>query len=123
MTNTLFRSAVAHPEGFRDVDPILLSRHLRDGRIVDVREPHEFDGGLGHIPGAELVPLGTLGKTAKLWEPDAAIVLVCRSGGRSAAAARLLVRLGFSTVMNLRGGMLAWNETGLPVEHGDARAS
>jgi rhodanese-related sulfurtransferase len=84
-------------------------------RVIDVREPGEFVGELGHIPGAELVPLGNLAKAAQSWDRNDEIVVVCRSGARSANAAVTLTRLGFSRVRDLRGGMLAYNAARLPV--------
>jgi rhodanese-related sulfurtransferase len=84
-------------------------------RVVDVREPGEFVGELGHIPGAELVPLGSLARAAHGWDRNDEILVVCRSGGRSASAAATLTRLGFSRVGDLRGGMLAYNAARLPV--------
>lgn len=116
MTHALFRNSATHEGGFRDADPLLLHAHLGEVRIVDVREPHEFTGELGHVPGAELVPLALVPLKAPEWDRDKEIVLVCRSGGRSGSAARQLVGLGFTRVINLRGGMLAYNEAKLPVE-------
>lgn len=84
-------------------------------RLVDVREPHEWNGELGHIEGAELVPLATLEQAAKAWEPRAEVVMVCRSGGRSGRATAQLAAMGFSDVFNMVGGMLAWNDAKLPV--------
>lgn len=84
-------------------------RELDDLRVVDVRGHDEFDGELGHIPGAELVPLGGLDPALRRWDPGAPVLVVCRSGNRSARASRLLVAAGFERVYNLRGGMLAWN--------------
>lgn len=89
---------------------------LQKLRIVDVREPSEFIGALGHIPGAELVPLGTLPDAAKGWDRGASLLLVCRSGARSSRAAEALAQLGFGKLKNLRGGMLAYNAAGLPTE-------
>ena len=123
MTDALFRNSTAHADGFRDVDPTLLHAHLGDAPIIDVRELHEFRGELGHIPVARLVPLETLAVAAGSWDRDKALVLVCRSGGRSAQAARQLVQLGFTRVMNTRGGMVAYSEAGLPVERGSADES
>jgi sulfur dioxygenase len=80
---------------------------LRGARIVDVREKAEFEGELGHLPGAELVPLATLPGAARDWARDAEIVVVCRSGKRSLEGARRLLDLGFSRVCSLRGGMMA----------------
>lgn len=121
MTHALFRNAAAHADGFRDIDPLLLDAHRGETRIIDVREAHEYSGDLGHIPGAELVPLATVPVKARGWEPDTEIVVVCRSGGRSGAAARQLVQMGFTRVMNLRGGMLAYDAARLPVDRGEAR--
>jgi rhodanese-related sulfurtransferase len=82
-------------------------------RLVDVREPAEFVGELGHVPHAELVPLSSLPRVAESWDRGALVVVICRSGGRSAAAARTLEQMGFRAVMNLDGGMLAVNAAGL----------
>jgi rhodanese-related sulfurtransferase len=117
MTHPLYRNSAAHADGFRDVDPQVLHAHLGEIAIVDVREPHEFTGELGHIPGATLVPLATVDSAMKAWDREKDVVVVCRSGGRSARASRLLVELGFKRVMNLRGGMLAYNAALLPVVH------
>ena len=84
-------------------------------RIIDVRERDEFVGDLGHIAGAELVPLGTVASVARAWPRDTPIVVVCRSGGRSARAAGELVAMGFTAVHNMLGGMLRWRQEGRPV--------
>jgi rhodanese-related sulfurtransferase len=83
-------------------------------RIIDVREPDEFTGELGHIPGAELVPLATVLERAHEWSRDDELLVVCRSGGRSSRAAEALVRAGFRHVINLVGGMIAYRAAGLP---------
>jgi rhodanese-related sulfurtransferase len=85
-------------------------------RRIDVREPAEFDGILGRMPGSELVPLATLLDAAAPWPRDVPLLLICRSGARSMKAARLLAERGFTALYNLEGGMLAVNEAGLPVE-------
>jgi glyoxylase-like metal-dependent hydrolase (beta-lactamase superfamily II)/rhodanese-related sulfurtransferase len=86
--------------------------------LIDVREPDEYHGPLGHVPGATLMPLGTLAASASSIPRDRPIVAVCRSGGRSGKAALQLAALGFPRVASLRGGMLAWSESKLPVEYG-----
>ncbi len=116
MTHALFRNSAAHSDGFRDVDPQTLAAHRGEARLVDVREPHEWTGELGHIAGAQLVPLATVTTVARAWHHDDEIVLVCRSGGRSAQAARQLVARGFKRVINQRGGMIAHTAVGLPIE-------
>lgn len=92
-----------------------VAEHLHAARLLDVREPGEFNGELGHLPGAELLPLGQL--RARLGElpKDQPIVTVCRSGGRSAQAALILEGAGFSRVANLDGGMIRWHGLGLPL--------
>ena len=86
--------------------------------LVDVREPEEFVGELGHIEGALLVPLDALeSRLPKLaGYVDREIVVVCRAGARSASAAAILQRAGFSNVSNLEGGMLAWARASMPVQ-------
>ena len=116
----LFESARALPDGTREITPkeLAAAPASRRRRIVDVREEHEFHGELGRVAGSKLVPLSTVTREAMGWEHLDEIVLVCRSGGRSGFAARELKALGFPRVVNLVGGMLAWNEAKLPVEKG-----
>ena len=83
-------------------------------KLIDVREPHEYTGELGHIPEAELVPLATVPTAATAWDKNAPIVCICRSGARSGRAAEALVAQGFADVTNMTGGMIAWNAEGLP---------
>ncbi len=106
----------APAEPFADVDPDFVASRKDEVSLVDVREPQEFTGELGHVPGAQLVPLAALMNEAAAWDPDREIVLVCRSGARSARAASELARRGFRHLYNLRGGMIAWNQARLPVE-------
>jgi len=101
--------------GFRDLGPWGAAIHKTDLRVVDVREVPEFDGPLGHIDGAELVPLGTVSKAAAGWGRDERLLVVCRSGGRSSRAAAQLTAMGFGKVYNLSGGMMDWNKAALPV--------
>jgi len=109
-------SEAPEAQPFVDVDPAFVTAHRGGIALVDVREPDEFTGELGHVPGAELVPLAILPNAAASWDPEREVVLVCRSGGRSARAAMALAGRGFRHLYNLRGGMLAWNHARLPVE-------
>jgi glyoxylase-like metal-dependent hydrolase (beta-lactamase superfamily II)/rhodanese-related sulfurtransferase len=88
--------------------------------IVDVREPEEYTGELGHISGSILVPLKDLSSRAEELGKykDRQVIAVCRAGVRSTTAAAILTALGFEQVSNLKGGMLDWNNAGLPVERG-----
>jgi len=106
--------------GVPELSPAAAAELGTKALIVDVREPDEFSGELGHVPGAELVPLGTLSSGALFWPQNRPLVAVCRSGGRSAKAALQLAQLGFSRVASVRGGMLAWREQKLPLEYGSS---
>lgn len=98
-----------------DLDPADAAKR-GDLQLIDVREPHEFTGELGHVPGARLVPLGMLPAVVGDLDRERATLVVCRSGARSSRAIGELAKQGFRHLYNLRGGMLAWNEAHLPVE-------
>ncbi len=82
--------------------------------IVDVREVDEYKA--GHIPGALLIPLSELEQRVKDVPRDTQVILVCRSGNRSAQAYAYLRQQGFANVHNMLGGMRAWTAAGYPVE-------
>ena len=76
--------------------------------ILDVREQSEFDA--GHIPGAELLPVGTITKdtaAAVIPEPDSVVLVYCRSGNRSKTASSALAELGYCNVYEF-GGINTW---------------
>jgi glyoxylase-like metal-dependent hydrolase (beta-lactamase superfamily II)/rhodanese-related sulfurtransferase len=104
-----------------EVDAPTVSERVKSARaplLLDVREPEEFVGDLGHIEGAILVPMDALAaRLPKLaGYADREVVVVCRSGVRSASVTAILERAGFRQVANLEGGMLAWTRAGLPVQ-------
>jgi sulfur dioxygenase len=94
-----------------------------DPILLDVREPEEFVGELGHIAGASLIRLQHLSDRSKELEQfkHSEIVAICRAGVRSTTAAAMLTGLGFEQVSNLRGGMLDWVDANFPVEHGSLK--
>jgi uncharacterized membrane protein YdjX (TVP38/TMEM64 family)/rhodanese-related sulfurtransferase len=108
----------------RWIDASALADRLRDGgiTIVDVRGTDEFTGPLGHIEAALNIPLGEL--PGRLTEISAfrarPVILVCRTDKRSASAAAVLGKAGFSDVSVLRGGMEQWNRDGRPIENSQA---
>jgi len=102
--------------GIWEVQPGWIEENLGAAQIVDVREPAEFDGPLGRLHGARLIPLGTLADRAGELSRDRPIVAVCRSGARSAQATVILRKAGFEQVANLAGGMLRWRAQQLAVE-------
>lgn len=99
-----------------------MTQHPEDVRVLDVRGAAEFSGELGHIAGASNIAVEDLSRHATKLESARArsIALVCRTDKRSAQAARLLRQAGFEHLAVLRGGMVAWNQAGLPVEKGRA---
>ncbi|RJF97004.1 MBL fold metallo-hydrolase [Noviherbaspirillum cavernae] len=106
--------------GIYEIQPDAFEENAATIQLVDVREPSEFDGPLGHIASATLVPLGQLGTSIDRLDRTRPVVTVCRSGARSAQATVLLQRAGFAQVANLAGGMLRWRAEGHPVVGGKA---
>ncbi|MBI3678664.1 MAG: MBL fold metallo-hydrolase [Proteobacteria bacterium] len=104
--------------GVWEIQPHWLEEHRAGLQIVDVREAAEFNGPLGHIHGAKLIPLGNLAQRAAELSSDKPTVAVCRAGGRSAQATTILQQVGFKRVANLAGGMLRWRAEGNAVEGG-----
>lgn len=92
---------------------------LRDAGafMLDVREPDEWAA--GHIPEATLVPLGQLKSRLDEVPKDAKVVVVCRSGNRSATGRDILLDAGHPVVTSMAGGMNEWMAAGLPIETGE----
>lgn len=94
--------------GIPQITPREVEERLELGTVpcvLDVREPAEYAD--GHIPGSRHIPLGSLPARCAELSKDQEIVVVCRSGGRSSAAAQQLLEAGFKAI-NMTGGMLAW---------------
>ena len=75
--------------------------------LLDVRQPGEYDA--EHLPGAKLIPLPELGARLAELDADKPTVVYCAIGGRSRVAAQVLAAKGFKEVLNLSGGIKAWN--------------
>src|SRR6184192_3483183 len=82
--------------------------------LLDVREPWEYAA--GHVPGAQLIPLGELEQRVSEVPRDRPVLAICHSGQRSLAAAGYLQKLGYDSVSNVDGGTAAWIERGYPVD-------
>jgi len=74
----------------------------------------EFDGELGHLKDAQLIPLDDLRARVAEVRADRPVVVVCQTGKRSAMGAVILGKAGVAKVANLAGGMLRWRDLGLP---------
>jgi glyoxylase-like metal-dependent hydrolase (beta-lactamase superfamily II)/rhodanese-related sulfurtransferase len=98
--------------GLWEIQPASLEEIVDRVQVVDVREPDEFVGALGHVEGAVPIPLGQLATRAGELDRSRPVVAVCRSGARSAQAVTILQKAGFANVANLAGGMLRWRADG-----------
>lgn len=106
--------------GIPSIDVAEAERRMRedpDGALlVDVREQHEFDA--VRAPGAVLMPMSTFQARAGELPSDRPLMIVCHTGGRSSAVTGFLTRAGRTDVVNVAGGMDAWERGGLPVKRG-----
>jgi rhodanese-related sulfurtransferase len=104
--------------GIKEVDHIAAMQLInhKNALILDVREQGEYDA--GHILNSKLISLGKLaGRIGELEKyRERPIVVVCRSGQRSASACAFLGKQGFAQAYNLSGGVMAWQKASLPLE-------
>lgn len=102
------------------IDVLEADRRLREDParpiLLDVREAHEYTA--VRAPGAVLVPTSRF--TARVGElpVDRPLLVICHTGQRSAAVTGYLARAGRGDVVNVAGGMDAWQQAGLPVRSG-----
>lgn len=80
-------------------------------RVIDIRQPAELNAGI--IPGAEGLPMHTIPLRISEFKREEKLIMVCRSGARSAQACMFMQQHGYDNVFNLRGGMMAWAGSGL----------
>ena len=103
------------PMPIPEIDIAELVRRRQQGAVVlDVRQPQEFEE--AHVPGAVLIPLDELPDRVDE-VPDGDLLVICRSGGRSAKAIEFLETRGRSAT-NVAGGTLAWIDAGQPIGRG-----
>ena len=97
-----------------EIDVHEAKRRVDEGdRFIDVREDDEYEA--LRIPGAVLIPLSEfMDRYRDELDADRAVVVHCRSGARSARVVQFLLQQGYDAV-NVEGGILAWEEEGLPV--------
>jgi rhodanese-related sulfurtransferase len=112
----LFASTAVVAGAPKTLDVLQVAQLQNTGALLlDVREADEYAE--VHAPNSTLIPLGQLPQRLQELGADKSrpVVLICRSGRRSAAALALLEVAGFSSLSNVEGGMLAWQKAGLPV--------
>ena len=111
---------MSQPGPLPTVDVAEADRRLREEAdpplLLDVREASEFAD--VRAPGAALVPTSQFMERLAELPTDRPILVICHSGGRSAAVTGYLARTGRTDVANVAGGMVAWERAGLPVVRG-----
>jgi sulfur dioxygenase len=100
--------------GIPEISPDWVARHRADVRVLDVRTPDELHGELGHLEGAQLIPLDDLRARISEVTADKPVVVVCQTGRRAALGTMILAKAGLPRVANLAGGMVRWRDLGLP---------
>jgi rhodanese-related sulfurtransferase len=105
--------------GALEIDLEALAREHGAAYLIDVREPAEYVA--GHVPGAVLIPLGTLGVRAGELPRGRTVYIICASGNRSLRAARALADSGVDAV-SVAGGTSAWIRSGRAVTNGESAA-
>ena len=108
----LFRKSAGGPWVSTAEATHLINRE--DALVVDVRDPGEY--GAGHILGAKNVPLSRLDDGDLAKRKDRPVIVYCDGSERSGKAISVLKKQGFARVVNLSGGIKAWQQAGLPVE-------
>lgn len=94
-----------------EIEPEELKSLLEKGTplvLLDVREPGEFE--IAHLPGAKLIPKGSLPERLSEVSTADDVVVYCKMGGRSAQSTKFLLEMGYQKVRNLKGGIDAWSE-------------
>lgn len=99
-----------------EIDIAEAARRIDQGvPVIDVREPDEYEA--GHVTGAPLIPLGSVPDRIDEVPSDGEVLVICKSGGRSAQAVEVLRANGIDAV-NIAGGTMGWIEAGNPVTTG-----
>jgi rhodanese-related sulfurtransferase len=105
-------STVRSPSGIPMLPAEFVARQGRGVRLVDVREPAELTGPLGHIPGSDWIPRDRAMSLVDRLERDAPLVLLSRGGERAGEIAKALERAGMRMVASLEGGIVSWKNLG-----------
>jgi glyoxylase-like metal-dependent hydrolase (beta-lactamase superfamily II)/rhodanese-related sulfurtransferase len=114
-------AAAAGGGAVRTISPEQLADLISTKRpdlILDVRNPDEYTGELGHVAGSILIPLGELQRRIPeiAAYADKSVITICKMGGRSSQAASVLGNAGFRNVQSMAGGMVRWRALQYPVE-------
>ena len=115
LVNNMFGARL---RGYGELIPVEAVQKINheNALVLDVREANEI--AQGHILDAIHIPVGSFaGRIGEIDEhKDRAVIVSCRSGHRSARACVMLRKAGFEKVFNLKGGVLSWQNSNLPLE-------
>lgn len=103
-----FYQRLAPVKGIRNISTAELKSELKnkEKQFIDVRTPNEFN--TNHIKEFKNIPLVDLQKKASDLSIDKEVIVICQSGMRSSNASRVLKKMGFKYITNVKGGMSAW---------------
>jgi rhodanese-related sulfurtransferase len=106
---SILAQRVLPAKGVRNISTSELKLELgkKDKQYIDVRTPQEFRA--NHVQGFKNIPLHELQQRAHELSKDKEVIVICQSGMRSNKASKLLKKLGFKQVTNVKGGMNAWH--------------
>ena len=123
--DAVFENREAILERAKEAVPQITVRELRqkiqdreDFVLLDVRDPDEWKAGVVDYHGLEKISRGMLEFTGPgVLNQHDRIVVLCATGARSSLAAESLIRLGYTNVLHVQGGIIEWVETGYPVKN------
>lgn len=98
-----------------DAQTVASIQQREDVLVLDVREQWEYDE--GHIPNVTFIPMNDVPARLSEIPTDKTVIVSCRSGNRSGQVVEYLRQQGYDNVHNMQGGILAWQQAGLPVEN------
>ena len=97
-----------------DAQTVAAVKERDDVLVLDVREQWEYDA--GHIPDITHIPMGEIQNRLNEIPTDKTVIVTCQSGGRSSQITNFLRENGYEDVHNMTGGIVSWQNSGLPVE-------
>jgi rhodanese-related sulfurtransferase len=97
-----------------NVKTVAQIKNMPEVLVLDVREQFEYNE--GHIPGVKLIPMNEVSSRLGEIPTDKTVVVTCRTGNRSSQVADYLRSKGYSKIVNMQGGIVAWQQAGLKVE-------
>ena len=104
------------PDQGQDVSCQWVLDHLDSISLIDVRNPDEYNGPLGHINNARLIPIAEFDFRQSEIPSEGPVVYICHSGKRSLMAVEKMRNRGQEDSWNMAGGMVKWSGSGFPAQ-------